>query len=244
MSGKQKTLFETWKIAEVKTNLLTIPWEEKSNSIVTDAATNETEHWKYYPKLLTLESFEAVLEEMKPLVGEYFAKINGKEFPARRLSCKFSSLAAEEKISESTRAASRLFNYDSVAWQDWSAAPLLMKIREKVEKELNIQFDYCLVHLYRDGTDLINYHSDKEAMNTPIASLSLGATRKFRFREKSKTSGYSYQYNLEHGDLILMKPGCQFHWLHSVPAERSIKHPRMNFTFRKFELDEYNICFV
>ena len=45
---------------------------------------------------------------------------------------------------------------------------------------VGVEFDYCLVNLYRDGNDYINFHADNEAKDI-IASISLGATRKYGF---------------------------------------------------------------
>ena len=51
-------------------------------------------------------------------------------------------------------------------------------------KIIDIKFDYCLVNLYRDGNDYINFHADNEAKDI-IASISLGATRRFLVRHLS-----------------------------------------------------------
>lgn len=45
---------------------------------------------------------------------------------------------------------------------------------------LGVRFDYCLVNLYRNGNDHINFHADNEA-NDIIASISLGAKRRYTF---------------------------------------------------------------
>ena len=42
---------------------------------------------------------------------------------------------------------------------------------------VGVEFDYCLVNLYRDGNDYINFHADNEAKDI-IASMSLGVTRR------------------------------------------------------------------
>ncbi|CAF3798372.1 unnamed protein product, partial [Rotaria sp. Silwood1] len=47
-----------------------------------------------------------------------------------------------------------------------------------------VKFAYCLVNLYRNGNDYINFHADNEAKDI-IASISLGATRKFLVRHLS-----------------------------------------------------------
>jgi alkylated DNA repair dioxygenase AlkB len=45
---------------------------------------------------------------------------------------------------------------------------------------VGVEFDYCLVNLYRNGQDYINFHADNETKDT-IASITLGATRRHVF---------------------------------------------------------------
>jgi alkylated DNA repair dioxygenase AlkB len=45
---------------------------------------------------------------------------------------------------------------------------------------VGVEFDYCLVNLYRDGNDHINFHADNEAKDI-VASMTLGATRRYIF---------------------------------------------------------------
>ncbi len=45
---------------------------------------------------------------------------------------------------------------------------------------VGVEFDYCLVNLYRDGNDHINFHADNEAKDI-VASMTLGATRRHIF---------------------------------------------------------------
>lgn len=59
-----------------------------------------------------------------------------------------------------------------------------------------------------------------------------------------KTSGYDVQYYLNDGDLIVMhgpdsttgRPSCQQIYKHYVPVEKKVKGPRINLTFRHYEL--------
>ena len=37
---------------------------------------------------------------------------------------------------------------------------------------------------------------------------------------------------LTDGDLLLMLPGCQEKYQHSIPVRKRIKEPRLNLTFR------------
>jgi len=82
---------------------------------------------------------------------------------------------------------------------------------------------------------IISWHNDKEALNTPVASISLGATRLFRFRDIKETKGWEYELNLKSGDLVYMKEGCQRKYKHAVPVQKKVKDPRINLTFRQFE---------
>jgi alkylated DNA repair dioxygenase AlkB len=52
--------------------------------------------------------------------------------------------------------------------------------RENFNPFSGVEFDYCLVNLYRDGNDYINFHADNEAKDI-IASITLGATRRYIF---------------------------------------------------------------
>jgi alkylated DNA repair dioxygenase AlkB len=77
------------------------------------------------------------------------------------------------------------------------------------------------------------WHSDAEKVlkkNGAIASLSLGAERRFAF--KHKVSKETINLFLQHGSLLLMKDHTQTHWLHRLPPTKIISKPRVNLTFR------------
>jgi alkylated DNA repair dioxygenase AlkB len=78
------------------------------------------------------------------------------------------------------------------------------------------------------------WHSDDEKSilpNSTIASLSLGAERRFLF--KHKNTQQKIELNLQNGSLLLMKENTQNNWWHSLPKSAKIKSPRINLTFRK-----------
>jgi alkylated DNA repair dioxygenase AlkB len=80
------------------------------------------------------------------------------------------------------------------------------------------------------------WHSDAEKdlkKDGAIASLSLGAERKFAF--KHKQTGEKKELFLEHGSLLVMKGTTQTYWLHRLPASKRIIAPRINLTFRTIE---------
>lgn len=116
----------------------------------------------------------------------------------------------------------------------WSEELLLLK--NKIEEKTGEKFNSCLLNLYHDGSEGMAYHSDAEKdlkKNGTIASLTLGAERKFSF--KHKTSGERIDLFLEHGSLLIMKDETQTNWLHRLPPTKKIRTPRINLTFRMIE---------
>ncbi len=113
----------------------------------------------------------------------------------------------------------------------------LLKLKKIVEQISNDSFNSCLLNLYHDGSEGMSWHSDNEASlgkNTTIASVSFGAERRFCFRHKQ--SKKNVELLLENGSLLLMKGETQTYWLHSLPKSAKIRSPRINLTFRKYQV--------
>lgn len=109
----------------------------------------------------------------------------------------------------------------------------LRELRELVQKKTGTSFNSCLLNLYHSGEEGMSWHSDNEKELGPqpvIASLSLGAERKFFLKHREKKTTVSIQ--LEPGSLLLMKGSTQENWLHSLPKTKKVKEPRINLTFR------------
>lgn len=109
----------------------------------------------------------------------------------------------------------------------------LLELKELVEKETKETYNSCLLNLYHDGSEGMAWHSDGEKdlkKNGAIASLTLGAERKFGFKHK-ETKETVYKI-LEHGSLLVMKDETQTHWLHRLPPTTKVHRPRINLTFR------------
>jgi alkylated DNA repair dioxygenase AlkB len=110
----------------------------------------------------------------------------------------------------------------------------LLELKKLVEAECGEAFNSCLLNLYHHGEEGMSWHSDDEkalGKNTTIASLSLGAERRFLFRHKKSNETVSLL--LENGSLLVMKGETQTHWQHSLPKSKKIKAARINLTFRK-----------
>ena len=109
----------------------------------------------------------------------------------------------------------------------------LIAVREACQARLGHTFNGVLVNLYRNGQDSMGWHSDDEAVNGPapiIASVSLGAERRFDLRHKE--SGEIVTTMLPHGSLLVMSGQSQSHWKHRIPRAARITDPRINLTLR------------
>ena len=109
----------------------------------------------------------------------------------------------------------------------------LTEIRRSVEKAAEAPFNSVLLNLYRNGQDSVSWHADDEPElgdSPTIASMSLGATRRFRF--KHRESKEIRELALTHGSLLLMMGSIQRFWVHDIPKEKGVLDPRINLTFR------------
>lgn len=99
-------------------------------------------------------------------------------------------------------------------------------------------FNSVLLNLYRDGNDKVSWHSDDEkelGLNPVIASVSIGAQRRFDIKHKTDKS-QKLQLELPSGSLVVMLGELQHNWLHQIPVQKRIKEPRINLTFRTIKL--------
>lgn len=114
----------------------------------------------------------------------------------------------------------------------------LKELKSKVEEFCQWKFNSVLINWYRNEKDSMGWHADDESElgeNPAIASISLGATRKFIFRYKINKS-YKINVNLANGSLLIMKGETQHFWQHSLPKQSKVCQDRINLTFRKIML--------
>ena len=117
--------------------------------------------------------------------------------------------------------------------QPWPEA--LLPVRERLCEELGADFNSVLVNRYRDGRDAMGWHSDDEPELGPrplIASLSLGAPRRFLFKHR-QDGALRRELLLGHGDLLLMGGQTQRHYRHALPRTARPVGERINLTFRR-----------
>jgi alkylated DNA repair dioxygenase AlkB len=111
--------------------------------------------------------------------------------------------------------------------------PLLKELETRVSDFCELSFNHVVANLYRDGHDRVGFHADDEpelGYEPLIASISLGASRRFTLRHKYKSRKKSF--NLKSGSLLVMGGACQHRWYHGVPANPAIQAARINLTYR------------
>ena len=126
-----------------------------------------------------------------------------------------------------------LYTYSNITKQALPWTKELCELKQIVEELAGAKFNSCLLNLYHNGNEGMGWHSDDEESlgeNNTIASLSLGAERKFLFKHKQTKQTVSLV--LEHGSLLVIKDATQANWLHSLPKSKNVTHARINLTFR------------
>jgi len=111
----------------------------------------------------------------------------------------------------------------------------LLEIKKVIEHFLpGEDFNSVLLNLYRNGNDKVSWHADDEpelGVNPTIASVSLGAVRRFDLKHKVDPT-QNLQIELKSGSLVVMMGALQHNWLHQIPVQKKISNPRINLTFR------------
>jgi alkylated DNA repair dioxygenase AlkB len=116
---------------------------------------------------------------------------------------------------------------DSIEW-----TKKMEKIKKKIEKITKRDITYAQLNYYRDGNDYIGFHTDSEVQKGDIiASISLGAKRKFVFM-KIDDKKNKITMELESGSLLIMdENAAKYKWKHSLIKMKDVGE-RINITFR------------
>ena len=145
----------------------------------------------------------------------------------------FGKEISEPRLSTWHAEADLAYTYSGVPRTPHPWKEPLSSLRTACEAHTGQSFNGALLNLYRTGQDAMGWHSDDEAVNGPnpvIASISLGAERRFDFRHKQSREMISVV--LPHGSLLVMSGACQTFWLHRIAKTTRQTEPRINVTFR------------
>lgn len=153
--------------------------------------------------------------------------IFGKRVPQPRLTAWFGDEGLE-------------YTYSGITMQPLPWTDTLDAIRARVEGLAAQGFNTVLLNLYRHGKDGVAWHADDEAdlgRQPVIASVSLGATRRFQLRRRDDPS-VKLEFELHHGDVVIMRGTTQELWQHQVPKTARQVGERINLTFRTIAASE------
>ncbi len=112
----------------------------------------------------------------------------------------------------------------------------VLKIREKLEKELNCKFEVCFLNQYKDQTHHLGFHADNSPEmddDRPIVTVSLGAEREIWFAPTEDKKNIT-KVKLGNGSACIMLPQMQNNWIHKIPKAGFICGPRVSLTFRGY----------
>lgn len=163
----------------------------------------------------------------------------GKDVPTPR---KLSSMM-DPAIKLDATGTGTVWNSET-AWvkagRPWSRPMLALK--QRVEALTGQTVLYAQLNHYSSAVDYIGYHTDSEVQEGDVvASISLGATRRFVFRDRRAKSGPpACEFTLRGGSLVLFDyEAAHLKWKHSVPKVRKCDGyvdewgwGRINITFR------------
>ena len=177
----------------------------------------------YYPTFFDTEeatTLFATLQQEIPWQQDDI-KVYGKVFAQPRLTALFGN-------------EGKPYSYSNIVMQPHPWTPLLLNIKNVIEKETQTIFSTVLLNYYRDGKDSNGWHADDEkelGTNPVIASLSLGAERIFQLKHNS-IKNQKKSIILEHGSLLVMSGATQHFWKHQIPKTAKPVGSRINLTFR------------
>jgi len=126
------------------------------------------------------------------------------------------------------------YTYSGIRHRAAAFPAIVQRLRERAQNVSGASYNSVLLNLYRNGADSVGWHSDNEAglgERPIIASLSLGATRRFQFRHRRTKETITLE--LEEGQWLVMAGETQRCWLHQVPKTNSAVGRRINLTFRR-----------
>ena len=116
----------------------------------------------------------------------------------------------------------------------WS--PIVRAVRDSLQDQTGVRYDGCLLNHYPDGESGMRYHIDPDQgtlWDFSTAVVSLGATRKFAFRDMMGSK--PHVFTLLQGDCTEMLDDCQNRFQHTVKTAETPNEQaaRASLVFKK-----------
>jgi alpha-ketoglutarate-dependent dioxygenase alkB family protein 2 len=174
---------------------------------------------------------DSLVENITPLFQPTFITVYGKTYEERR-----------RVIGLGTKGVKYSYSGRTVDAVDWEKFPSILEIRDKVIEVCNMRGgcpkvhvpNFVLINWYRNGNDKLGPHKDDERDLTkgmPIISFTLGQRRRFVFHTSNPLRKVG-EIVLKNGTVLVMNPGTQKHYKHSIPEMKAATGPRWSLTFR------------
>jgi alkylated DNA repair dioxygenase AlkB len=204
--------------------MLFSPSTEKTLLTLPQGAPMENAEIWYYPQFFTIQESDAYFEDLLQNIAwkQDDITIFGKTYKVPRLQAWYGE-------------ADKAYYYSGMWLEPTAWTDALLAIKQKIEVATETHYTSVLLNQYRHGQDSVGWHADDEAVqgkNPIIASVSFGATRKFKFR-RTDNHALKTEVMLEHGSLVMMRGETQHFWQHEIPKTSKPTSTRLNLTFRK-----------
>lgn len=129
-------------------------------------------------------------------------------------------------------------NYSGDVWTtfEWSPTSLQVKlaVEERLKPFVHQTMNHCVTNYYRDGTDFIAHHGDKDLdLNREgvIVSISLGETRVLELRRRAEPKDI-FRLILPHRSMFVLGPNTNREWTHSILPKKASEGIRLSLTMR------------
>ena len=177
----------------------------------------------FYPDWLASGDGDVLMKTLREKIAWecHRIKIFGREVDSPRLSCWIGDAGAS-------------FVYSQTRFEPYAWLPELQVMRQRLQNEFDCKFNSVLANRYRDGADSMGWHSDNESelgKQPVIASISLGATRRFSFKARVENAK-AVHLELSHGSLLLMRGDTQKNYRHALVKTSKPVGERINLTYR------------
>jgi alkylated DNA repair dioxygenase AlkB len=127
------------------------------------------------------------------------------------------------------------YRYSGQTLEPRALTPALAAVLARASAFAGVAFNHVLCNRYRDGRDSMGLHADDEPELGPdpvVATLSLGATRRFVVVPRRPRDGERRSFELPSGSLLVMGGACQRRFRHGLPRDPRVTAERISLTFR------------
>jgi alkylated DNA repair dioxygenase AlkB len=132
-------------------------------------------------------------------------------------------------------AGERPYRYSGQTLEPRPFTDTVRELVRRVNAFAGTSFNHVLLNRYRDGKDSMGLHADDEpelGRDPVVATLSLGATRRFTLVPRRPREGERRVLDLGGGSLLVMRGACQRRFRHGIPRDPEATGERVSLTCR------------